>query len=49
MEKKQHNSLIKKAISSLYEVENFLEKYTTFSDAASVLKIIKHQNTKPPH
>lgn len=47
MEKKQNNSLIKKAISSLYEVENFLEKYTTFSDAVSVLKILKHRNNKP--
>ncbi len=44
MNKNKHNPFFNNTINSLYEVENFLKKYHTFSDALSIFKIIKHHN-----
>ena len=46
MNKKQNNSFIKNTISSLHEVEHFLNNYNTFSDAISLLKILQHRKNK---
>lgn len=46
MNKKSKNFSIKNTISSLYEVEHFLNNYNTFSDAVSILKILKHRKYK---
>jgi hypothetical protein len=46
MNKKSKNFSIKNTISSLYEVEHFLNSYNTFSDAVSILKILKHRKNK---
>lgn len=49
MDKKDESTFIKKTVSSLYEVENFLNKYNSFSDAISILKIFKHHKSKPTY
>lgn len=46
MNKKQNNSFIKNTISSLYEVEHFLDNYNSFSDAIAVFKLLKRHNNK---
>lgn len=41
------NKFIKNTICSLYEVENFLKNYNTFTDAVCIFKIFqRHKNNK---
>ena len=46
MNKKSKNSFINNTVTSLYEVEHFLNNYNTFYDALSILKILKHRKNK---
>lgn len=45
--KPKKNKFIKNTICSLYEVENFLKGYNTFTDAVCIFKILqRHKHNK---
>lgn len=42
------NKFIQNTLCSLYEVEQFLRNYNTFSDALCILKIVQRHKKRPP-